>query len=74
MGKVLAFSNGQEHQRPVYQLYHYNGKDAQLRSISQRLAQDALYQVNRVGQLLPAFRFIDLASTTYTPITTRAKY
>ena len=72
-GKVLAFFNGREQQLPVYQLYTYTGKDAQLRSISQRLAQDALYQVDRVGQSLPAFRFTDLAGKTYTPASTRGK-
>lgn len=72
-GKVLALANGRELQRPVYQLYAYTGQDAQLRSISQRLAQDALYQADRVGQLLPAYRFRDLQGKTYTPATTRGK-
>lgn len=70
-GKVLAFSNGRDLQRPVYQLYAYAGHDAQLRRISQRLAQDALYQADRVGQPLPVYRFTDLAGKTYTPASTR---
>lgn len=71
-GKMLAFSNGQERQ-PVYRLYPYAGKDIQLRTVSQRLAQDALYQVDRVGQSLPAFHFEDLQGKIYTPATTRGK-
>jgi peroxiredoxin len=72
-GKVLAFSTGRVQQQPVYQLYPYTGKDAHLRSISKQLAQDALYQVDRVGKPLPAYRFTDLQGKTYTPATTRGK-
>lgn len=70
-GKVLALANGRDSQRPIYQLYTYAGHDAQLRRISQYLAQDALYQVDRVGQPLPGYRFTDLAGKTYTPASTR---
>lgn len=72
-GNVLAFATGRDGQRPVYQLYSYAGHDALLRRSSQRLAQDALYQVERVGQRLPAYRFTDLAGNTYTPATMRGK-
>lgn len=72
-GHVLAFATGRDGQRPVYQLYAYAGHDALLRRSSQRLAQDALYQADRVGQLVPAYRFTDLAGNTYTPATMRGK-
>lgn len=72
-GNVLAFATGRDGQRPVYQLYGYAGHDALLRRSSQRLAQDALYQVERVGQRLPAYRFTDLAGNMYTPATMRGK-
>jgi len=71
-GKVLAFSIGQK-RHPIYQLYPYEGKDVQLRTVSQRLAQDALYQTDRVGQPLPAFHFTDLQGKTYTPEALRGK-
>jgi peroxiredoxin len=72
-GRVLAFSNGRDSQRPVYQLYAYPGHDAQLRRISQYLAQDALYQADRVGQPLPGYRFTDITGKTYTPASTRGQ-
>jgi peroxiredoxin len=71
-GRVLFFAVGHE-QEPIYRLYPYPGKDSQVRTISQRLAQDALYQVDRVGQPLPSFHFQDLQGTRYTPATTRGK-
>jgi peroxiredoxin len=72
-GKVLALLNGNEHQRPVYQLYPYAGQQREIRSVSQQLAEQELSYVEREGTPLPAFRFTDLQGKMYTPATTHGK-
>ncbi|NML67944.1 TlpA family protein disulfide reductase [Hymenobacter sp. RP-2-7] len=72
-GKVVALANVGASLQPVYQLYAYAGKDAQLRSVSQQLAQAALFFVDQVGKPLPAFHFTDLQGNSYTPASTRGK-
>lgn len=68
-GKVLALLNGNEHNRPVYQLYAYTGKQRLIRSISQQFAEEELIYIDREGKPLPAFHFTDLQGKTYTPAT-----
>lgn len=72
-GKVLALLNGSEHDRPVYQLYTYAGKQAQIRQVSQQFAEEELIYLDREGKPMPAFRFTDLQGKTYTPATTQGK-
>lgn len=72
-GKVLALVSGSEHNRPVYQLYTYAGKLAQIRRVSQQFAEEELIYLDRAGKPMPAFRFTDLQGKIYTPATTRGK-
>ncbi|MGI4833395.1 MAG: TlpA family protein disulfide reductase [Janthinobacterium lividum] len=72
-GKYLAMRRGSSHNVPVYQLYAYGGKLAQIGVVSQHLAQQELYNQVWKGKPAPAFNLIDLAGVAYTPASTRGK-
>lgn len=73
-GRVLALVNGTDHKQPVYQLCVYpGGHDPAIRATSKQMAEEELSNVNREGQLLPDFKFVDLNGTTYTKATTKGK-
>ncbi|MGI4883711.1 MAG: TlpA family protein disulfide reductase [Janthinobacterium lividum] len=72
-GQVLALLNGNEHNRPVYQLYTYAGQQTQIRKVSQQLAEEELIYADWEGKPMPAFHFTDLQGKTYAPATTRGK-
>lgn len=64
---------GSNHNLPVYQLYAYGGKVAQIGVVSQHLAQQEQYNQVWKGKPAPAFRLTDLAGETFTPASTRGQ-
>lgn len=72
-GKCIAMRRGTNHSLPVYQLYAYGGKVAQIGVVSQRLAQQEQYNQVWKGKPAPAFKWVDLAGETYTPASTRGQ-
>lgn len=72
-GQVLALLNGNERNRPVYQLYAYAGKQPKILEVSQQLATQELHYGDLEDRPILAFHFTDLQGKVYTPATTPGK-